>query len=787
MSRVPEDISKFAKFANYAYEFTSRDKDDFFINDPWHLDRELTSLLDVNNEGFVMVNDDSGQVVFSLKGTELTYRYARYDDYKIFFTNDPFERARYQNVLYQIIKKYRQGKSKNKVNYDIILTGHSLGASKLYQLLDKQTPDGDYFAKYISDAYLYNIGKSPIGKAQSAIIEEGYKPEDYYDTLFNFEMCTKDPKLCERLKKHVRLIRIKGDIVSAGSYYINANRISTIIPIQSAYYLSTGHSITEFINEYREQYAEQLEKELDIDKMTFNEKYERYLQLSQQNLDSERQLLDQSTNPIKDIQLIEHEQKIIKDNNIIIQALANSLMSDQSTYITEKERKDLLKFNKIAEDAYNTQKKAILDDKALAEADVKSGKQALKDNEAEQKKYKVGSQDFKVNAQQISKIKGQISKNEAIIKADNDALKQLDKEYKEEKYTFIDEKDQNKYAKILSLVGKSEKEFEKKQLKEHQIPEEELYVDEKASFLGPRQKNVQREKELKEIKENIETQKKQVEHFIKNVKPQISPLYNPIQEVSPVGMSQEQIQMNRAGIKVINAEFIPVPPALNVQPAYTLPPGMQRGTSFEDIQLRPQAGSLTDQMIKQTEQQKQFEAKQQIEQQVKQQTQQQAGINIIGANNIMSDFYKGKRFEDLGRVSKAPTVKKEIISRTGKKGAEGSLLEEEQRKTITEASKDISKLDKIPVKFDKTPQRAINPKIGKNLPKAKLKPEKPTKELIKKETAKPKKLSPPKEHKDKTLKEPKEPSSMKRLTAPQKIVVPKEEKETFKIKNNNIQ
>ncbi|MFW9950887.1 MAG: hypothetical protein ACFFKA_12280, partial [Candidatus Thorarchaeota archaeon] len=157
-----------------------------------------------------------------------------------------------------------------------------------------------------------------------------------------------------------------------------------------------------------------------------------------------------------------------------------------------------------------------------------------------------------------------------------------------------------------------------------------------------------------------------------------------------------------------------------------------------------------------------------------------AGINIISNNDIMED--RRKRFENISRFSKAPIIKKEKIKRTL---PDGRIVEQE-----IETTTQVTKLDdKIPVKFDKTPQKVVNTDIGKKMPDTKIKlgkANKQIKEVISKETEKPAKLKALPDQKLKTLKQPKEPKQMKRLTAPQKIMVPKEKEEMYEIKNSNL-
>jgi hypothetical protein len=888
--RVPEDISKFAKFADYAYTFTTNNQDDSFIGPEWHLDNTLTSMLNVNNEGFVMVNDIAGIVVYSLKGTNVLYVYDLIHDSKIaLWDNAPVDVQRYETVLYEIINKYKKGGSGKKIKYDIYLSSHSLGASKQYLLLNKISPDGEFYASYLKGVYFYNIGKQPIppknkDKLTLRDVEElGYTMQQYYESsvsdIYKLDICIKDPKLCEKLKNIVKLVRIKGDLVSRGSYYDNSQQISTIIDVPSAYYFSLKHSVGEFINEFREQGAEEIQATRDIEFMNKEELYEHYMTLTFRKQDSQRQIDDEKTNQFKNMELIKREQNIIDSINIELQKTAQLIMSKQNTYLKEKDIKELDELKQMIDGKYKEKISDIVEQMKTVKKDSQAYDELVRESNYVQKKYATdrsyfltedpikekryktltnilkeeeteyagltGKKNREYIADSILQKKGGITPKfnpfkdkqmslkeqgaltpeqlEALGRIEQNKIASLERE----RLRKIQE--QNKLAGIKTFNENIKPSTEITQqfiTNENMInsiqyknsfgnakPNEFLSKDEfnfslgkenifnkYIKFLPENKQNLLKNNHIKEMKHqkqgkytlwggqdgiqqkdinNLKLQLKTINRDdlilqIENEEKQI--LQNDIKttidgnilNIGSSQMSKDQISKDLSNVEVL-------PGITQKYQLSSMVPLVQLGTKTEppvftnqdQIDLINKGDPETQQKILATT------------------NSENAGIkkNIMNPNNIMSDSYAGKRFEDLGRVSRKPTIKKEIISRTGKTGAGETLAREEEVKTVTKASMELT--DKIPVKFDKTPQTAVK-KLGKNMPKTQLKPQEPTKKLIKKEV-KPKKLSPPKEQIDKTFKEPKEAKNMKRLTAPQKLIVPKAEKETFQVKNNNVQ
>jgi hypothetical protein len=325
MSRISEDISNFAKFAAYAYVYKTSKLEELFISGDWHFDHELTSLLDNGSLGFVMVNDVTKQVVYSLRGTDILYYPDVLHDVKIYFTNNPINDIIYSDILNQIIRRYYQ---QRKDKYKIYFASHSLGASKQFDLISKKFPDTDeYYLKFIKDIYFYNIGKKPFGTVSGQKLEESLHQERF---IFPFMVDRKIKP--EDIKPHIRLIRIEGDLVSTGSFYDFSHTIATIYNIPSVYSVygiptSIRHSIYEFINEFRNQGAEDLIITSKIENMTSEQLQNQYNELIKIKADSERQIISEKSKAIKDLELIKHEEKIINDINIKLKQIDQLLMS----------------------------------------------------------------------------------------------------------------------------------------------------------------------------------------------------------------------------------------------------------------------------------------------------------------------------------------------------------------------------------------------------------------------------------------------------------------------------
>jgi hypothetical protein len=777
MSTIDKGLSFFAKFAGYVYEFTTKPKESYFIYNDWFIDRQITDLL-INNEGFVMYNNVTREVVFSLKGTNILDKYDLIHDASIFFTGSPVDIMRYELVLETIINKYKD--KQRKINYKIFMSSHSLGASKQYELLTKKRPNGEYFLEYIGAVYFYNIGITSLTNIPSSLLL-GFIGKD----TFNFKICIEKPELCQKMKSKIRLVRIQGDLVSAGVYYTRSDSIATIIDVPSAWTISSRHSIEEFINEFRIKGLE-LEKTLDIDKMSKSEKinYRETLEKIIRNTEDD---LENTKDPHE----ISRLKNIIDETTIILNNLLISINIDMSkqkenagttsqilTNVPPYEQEELVKrqqeqTKKSYENYINQNFPNFVRLKKLntfiEEEYIKKYNELSEKIKNEEKNKNFQGINFEVDKYILDRLTpGTNEHNQRRIIVDNRETEYLSSEgllslYEDE----LSRLDLNyAYDRAQLLRTQKEKEYYEK------------YITSQPDKLGDMEALLD-----KQLEQEREIKQRQQEKLVRDIRSKLGnmqgeelvkageQLKKDFDTTLTLSTTPEELQKKSADFRKETVFEVPVQPVIQseLESRKIQQDEIAKEAGIKMINLDPSITTNIDLIQKKEEE----ELKRKIQT-------NRAGINIISNNDIMED--RRKRFENISRFSKAPIIKKEKIKRTL---PDGRIVEQE-----IETTTQVTKLDdKIPVKFDKTPQKVVNTDIGKKMPDTKIKlgkANKQIKEVISKETEKPAKLKALPDQKLKTLKQPKEPKQMKRLTAPQKIMVPKEKEEMYEIKNSNL-
>ena len=182
-----DDIRRlYAKLSNVSYMYYF--KQIYIPIDGYNL---FHALSDINS--VVLVNNQKGEIVLSIRGTDFRNTQDIADDILVLKNNiEISERFKYLSNKITEISNLKQS-----LNYSFTVCGHSLGGILAFELIKK-------FHTIIDNAYLYNIGFGPYQFVEALTRSLGCK-------VINSKQC----KIEKELKRKIHIFNVKWDIISA--------------------------------------------------------------------------------------------------------------------------------------------------------------------------------------------------------------------------------------------------------------------------------------------------------------------------------------------------------------------------------------------------------------------------------------------------------------------------------------------------------------------------------------------------------------------------------------------